>query len=53
MRRGTLRQAEGLGDAREQPRLRRGFGQLAAERLARIVQRMVDQVLLLAALRHQ
>ena len=38
---------------RKQLLLRRGFGKLAPERLARIGERMLDQILLLAALRHR
>jgi hypothetical protein len=37
--------------ALQEPRLAGGFGQLPAERLARIVERVIDQFALLAALR--
>ena len=47
------RQAESLGELAQQFLLRRGFGELAAERLARIGERVLDQILLLAALRHR
>ena len=47
------RQAERLGEPLQQLLLRRGVGELAAERLARIDQRMRDQLLLLAPLRHR
>src|SRR5205814_8630533 len=46
-----LRQAERVGERHEQVLLRLRFGELASERLARIGERMVDQFLLLAALR--
>src|SRR6202030_2665958 len=49
---GRMRQPEGVGKRREQPLLRRRLGELAAERLAGIGERMLDQILLLAALRH-
>src|SRR5690606_8087255 len=44
-------QAETLGKTREQLALGGRFGEFAAERLARIGQRMLDKVALLAALR--
>ena len=52
MRRGTRVEPEGLGETANRRALRRGFGQPPAERLAGVLQRVVDQVLLLAALRH-
>ncbi len=44
--------AEALGEADEQRLLRSGFGELAPQRLAGVDKRVVDEVLLLAALRH-
>ena len=48
-----LRQASVVGQRVEQAALRRGIGELAAERFARIGQRVGDQLLLLAALRRR
>ena len=45
-----MRQAERGDHALQQAALRRGVGELAAQRLARIGQRVRDQLLLLAAL---
>ena len=39
-----------LGDPAQEPCLRRAFGHLAAERLARVADRALDQLELLAAL---
>src|SRR5439155_6649552 len=47
-----LRQPEALGQPAQQLALRRRVGELAPERLARVGERMVDEVLLLAASRH-
>ena len=47
------RQPEALRQRRQQLALRGGVGELAAERLARIGERVIDQLLLLAALRQQ
>ena len=46
------RQREGLGQQLQQLALRRGLGELARQRLARIGERVIDQILLLAALGH-
>ena len=46
------RQPESLGQRLQQLLLRRGVGELAAQRLARVDQRVRHQLLLLAALRH-
>ena len=51
--RHVARKLEGLGEAFEQARLRGGFGELAAMRLAGIGDDVLDQILLLAALRHE
>ena len=47
------RQAEGLGKLPQQLLLRGGFGELAPKRLARVGERVLDQILFLAALRQQ
>ncbi len=52
MRRGGFVEAEEFGDAFEQGLLRGAFGELAAERFAGIVEGVLDEVALLAALRH-
>ena len=44
-------EAEGGGERREQLRLARRFGELARQRLARVAQRVVDELLLFAAAR--
>ena len=48
-----MRQSERRDQPREQPALGCGIGQLAAERFARVGQRMRDQFLFLAALRRR
>ncbi len=49
----NARQPERVGQRLEQLLLRRRVGELAAERLARIGERMRDEIALLAALRHR
>jgi len=53
MRRGTRGKPEGLGELAEKPLLRGGLGQFTAERFARVGQRVLDQILFFAALRHR
>ena len=48
-----LRQSEHFGKARQELRLRRRVGKSARERLARIGERVLDQVALFAPLRHR
>ena len=44
-------EAEGVGERLEQLLLRGGLGQLAAQRLARVLRRVLDELALFAALR--
>ena len=52
MRRGAAARPKASPSAGEQPLLAGVFGELAAQRLARVGERMLDQFALLAALRH-
>ena len=52
MRCGARGSAKALGQRLEQLALGRGLGELARQRLARIGERVLDEILLLAALRH-
>ena len=49
---GHARQAEGVGEQLQELALGRGLGQLPGQRIARVGERVIDQVLLLAAPGH-